>query len=323
MQTKDAVSQDLVRAEVPIALAKSPRDIKALISGPEFKAAVASVLPRAMRPDRFVRVSLNAVMRQPKLLECSKESFFRVMLDLSAYGLEPDGRRAHLIPFTNHGKMEVQLIIDYKGLAELVRRSGDVSYIHADVVYENDEWDYAYGSGAHLTHRPNLEERGEKRVAFYSFVRLKDGSEDFIVMSPAEVEKIKKRSRAAGSGPWVTDYDEMGKKTAFRRHSKWLPLSPEVREAVEADDEAIDVSGIAMAETMQTGVSLDSFVPSADENRGHDGAAPKANVKGRGPDPASCYVTFDAIQDCGDFGKEHVWVGGAEYRFVDGNYQQV
>lgn len=278
-------------------------------------------------------------MRQPELLQCSKESFFRAMLDLSSYGLEPDGRRAHLIPFWNnnfcvcghskdshHGKCDecgcqrmqsrrdVQLIIDYKGLAELVRRSGDVSYIHADVVYENDEWEYSYGSNACLKHKPSLEDRGARRVAFYSFVRMKDGCEDFVVLSPSEVDKIRQRSKAANNGPWKTDYDEMGKKTAFRRHSKWLPLSPEVKEAVEHDDEAIDVSGLGLAETMQSqaSVSLDQFTPSQDTNRGHDAASGESSEFGNIEPP----VEVDELPDVADAKEgEMVRFKGNNYRF--------
>ena len=90
--------------------------------------------------------------------------------------------------------------------------------------------------------KPTLKDRGKERIAFYSYVKLRNGGEDFIVLGPAEVEAVRKRSKSADNGPWVTDYDEMGKKTSFRRHTKWLPLSPEVREMVERDDDAIDVS---------------------------------------------------------------------------------
>lgn len=272
------------------AIAKSPRrTIAELLEGPELKAAVRAALPRHLTADRFIRVALNATMRQPELLECTRESFFRALLDLSAYGLEPDGRRAHLIPFRRkvegengktHYVKDIQLIIDYKGVAELVRRSGDVSYIHVDVVYENDEWEFEYGSGASLKHRPNMEDRGEKVKAIYSFVKLKDGSEDFIVMSRSEVEKIRKRSKAATSGPWVTDWEEMAKKTVFRRHSKWLPLSPEVRDAVEHDDEVIDISGSHdAAGSIHASISLDDIKPSTDANRGHNNTAPAEDAK--------------------------------------------
>lgn len=266
----DLIDKPTVAEQASAQLAKQPRTVKDILQGQEFKAALRQVLPTIMRPDRFVRVALTTMMRVPELAECSRESLFRALLDLSSYGLEPDGRRAHLIPFKNtkmcqcgHKQdehkgqqcshcdctqrrtlVECTLIIDYKGLAELVRRSGDVSYIHADVVYGNDEWSYSYGSEAHLRHKPTAKDRGKDRIAFYSYVRLKDGSEDFVVMSPAEVEKIRKRSKTADSGPWVTDYDEMGKKTAFRRHSKWLPLSPDVRDAVEREDiDAVDATG--------------------------------------------------------------------------------
>ena len=226
-----------------------PADVKTLMQSEKFKQSVAAALPKHLTPDRFVRVALNATMKNPELLQCTQDSFFRCLLELSAYGIEPDGRRAHLIPRNvnvakpgeaKKWQKQCTVIIDYKGLAELVRRSGDVSYIHADVVYKGDEWSFAYGSNAHLRHVP--QERGaERAVAAYSFVKLKDGTEDFIVMFPSEIDKIRKRSKNSDSGPWQDDWGEMAKKTVFRRHSKWLPLSPDVRDAVENDQDAVDV----------------------------------------------------------------------------------
>ena len=80
------------------------RPIKDLLSSDQFKAAVQAALPRHLKVERFIRVALNATMRQPELLQCTQESFFRAMLDLSSYGLEPDGRRAHLIPYNRKVK---------------------------------------------------------------------------------------------------------------------------------------------------------------------------------------------------------------------------
>jgi recombination protein RecT len=250
-------------------VARPKRSIKDLLQGPELKAAIAAAIPKHLTAERFIRTALTATMRTPKLLECTPESLFQCLLDLSAYGLEPDGRRAHLIPYGN----KCTLILDYKGLVELVRRSGDVSYIHADVVYAGDEWSFAFGSKAHLTHSPNMARSGdEKAIAYYSFVKLKDGSEDFMVMSPMQVEKIRKRSKSGTSGPWVTDYDEMGKKTAFRNHSKWLPLSSEVRSAIEHDDDAVDiVTTKAAADSIHASISLEDVTASQDPNRGHNG----------------------------------------------------
>jgi len=53
-------------------------------------------------------------------------------------------------------------------------------------------------------------------------------------MSRAEIDEIKNKSRAGKSGPWVSNYGEMAKKTAFRRLTKWLTLSPEIMDAVSA-----------------------------------------------------------------------------------------
>lgn len=217
--------------------------LKEILNSDKIRAQIALALPSHLKPDRFIRIATTALLRTPKLMQCDQASFFQALLNLSAMGLEPDGRRAHLIPFENkkRGIVECQLIVDYKGLVDLVRRSGEISSIHADVVYERDKFTFAYGSGQHLHHIPALQNRG-KPIAAYSYVKLKDGSDDFIVMPVEEVEGIRKRSRAANDGPWVTDWPAMAAKTVFRRHSKWLPFSPELREQIEQDDEGfIDI----------------------------------------------------------------------------------
>ena len=69
------------------------------------------------------------------------------------------------------------------------------------------------------------------------------------IMTKSEVEAIRNRSNGYNyakkygkENPWTTDFDEMAKKTVFRRVSKWLPLSPELVSAVEEDDkDFIDV----------------------------------------------------------------------------------
>lgn len=229
------------------AVAK-PKDIRSLLEGDAFKDQVARALPRHLSADRFIRIALTTLTRTPKLRECDQYSFFDKLLTLSQLGIEPDGRRAHLIPFENRkrGCVECQLIIDYKGLVELIMRSNLVSNIHADVVCENDVFEY--DRGEIKKHLIDLRKPRGQVYAAYALVKFKDGSEKAEAMNVEEIESIRKRSKAGGNGPWVTDFNEMAKKTVFRRLSKWLQLSPEYRDAVEKDEDAIEVE----SERMQT-----------------------------------------------------------------------
>lgn len=218
------------------AVVKQAKTIRDLIESPKFKDEVAKALPKHLTPDRFIRVALTAMTKTPKLANCDQASLFNSLLTLSQLGIEPDGRRAHLIPYGT----TCQLIIDYKGLAELAMRSGVVSNIHADVVCDADLFEY--DRGELKTHKINFREPRGPVYAVYSLVRFKDGTEKAEVMTVDEVEVIRKRSRAGSNGPWVTDWNEMAKKTVFRRLSKWLPLSPEYRDALDADADAVDVT---------------------------------------------------------------------------------
>ena len=206
-------------------IASQRSNIKSLIQSDQFKAQLSASLPNHLSPDRFARIALTAITRVPKLMECTQESLFRCLLDLSAAGLEPDGRRAHLIPY---GK-ECTLVIDYKGLVELIRRSGGVVSLRAETVCEND--DFAWENGV-VTHKVDWRKPRGQVQAVYAEARMKSGEVQTATMTREEVEGIRKRSKAGSSGPWQTDWSEMAKKTVVRRLSKMLPLSYEISEHI-------------------------------------------------------------------------------------------
>jgi len=208
-----------------------PRSLKDMIASPAMQQQFAAALPQHLSPERFGRIAITALSRTPKLKECTQESVFKCLLDLSAMGLEPDGRHAHLIPY---GK-ECTLIVDYKGLVALVRRSGDVAKIHADVVCDGDTFEHSMGEVTCHTY-DLTKERGAPYAA-YAQVTLKDGSTQAAIMSKTEIEAIRKRSRSGNNGPWVSDWNEMAKKTTFRRLTKWLTISPELSDAIAKADE--------------------------------------------------------------------------------------
>jgi len=241
---------------------KAPATIKGLLESEDFRAQVTRALPTHLTPERFIRVAATCLMRTPKLKDCHQGSFFNALLTLSQLGLEPDGRNAHLIPFENRklGITECQLIIDYKGLVDLAMRSGTVANIHADKVCDNDIFEF--DRGEIKKHSINFKEARGNAYAYYALVRFKDGSEKCEVMPREDVDAIRARSRSGKFGPWVTDYDEMAKKTCFRRLSKWIQLSPEFREALDHDADKIESRRFETAKQVQAiSEPLDPFTP--------------------------------------------------------------
>jgi recombination protein RecT len=226
---------------------------------------VATLVPTIPR-DRFIAVALQAITRSPRLLQCTPASIIKALRDAAELGLEPSGLMgsAYLVPYRNRksNTYEAQLIAGYRGLIDLARRSGEVKTIEAHVVRERDEFVFEFGTTAYLRHVPylnvgDLDENDQpidagNFVAAYAFARLTSGEVQFEVMDVPQIEQIRRRSKAADDGPWVTDWAEMARKTPTRRLLKYLPLSAvaltralELEDAAEGD--AIAVTAVAPA----------------------------------------------------------------------------
>lgn len=202
------------------------------------KEAISKALPKHMTPERMGMIAFTEIRRNPKLLQCTPQSLFGSIMQASQLGVEPGPLgQCYLVPFWNKktSTYDVQFILGYKGMIDLARRSGNIKAIYAHAVRQKDQFEYSYGLNPTLIHKPSLKNRGDV-TGFYGVVHFKDGGYQFEYMSIDEVEQRKDRSKASDSGPWVTDYEEMGKKTILRHMWKYLPVSVEVMRQSALDE---------------------------------------------------------------------------------------
>jgi recombination protein RecT len=199
----------------------------------QFKAC----FPSQHHVDRFIRVVMTAVQQNADLTAPNlRTSFYSACMRCAQDGLMPDGREAALVIYGGQNPgVQYQPMIE--GLMKKLRNSGEI--VGAPKVHvwkEHDTFDYHLGDDERISHKPLIGERGMTMGA-YSIVTLKSGGISREVMSIAEIKAIQARSRSPNKGPWQTDFDEMCRKTVFRRHYKKLPKSTDLDNVLKADDE--------------------------------------------------------------------------------------
>ena len=218
---------------------------------------IAATLPNGMSQERFQVVVLQALSRNPDLLDCEASSVILSVLEAAQLGLEPTGSlsRAWLIPYKEKGapRPRAQLMIGVRGYEDLARRSGEIADVWSRVVYQEDDFEVIYGTEDTITHKPKLGTIDPTDITHvYAVAKFRDGRQRFEVMTKADIDRIRSRARASNFGPWVSDYAEMARKTCVRRLIKTLPLTIEAVNAIEIDEEREFVQPVAIPAVSRT-----------------------------------------------------------------------
>ena len=208
---------------------------------------IARVLPPHVTPEKFIRVAQTAINMNPKLAECDRTSLLGSIMKCAQDGLLPDGREAAIVHYKTKEGPVAQYLPMIAGILKKVRQSGEIETITAQVVYEKDTFDYELGDAERIVHKPYLEgDRGKPRLA-YAIAKTKDGGVYREVMTATEVGAVRNASRAKDSGPWAGPFaTEMWRKTVLRRLSKRLPMSTDLEQVIQRDDELYDFGGRAI-----------------------------------------------------------------------------
>lgn len=230
-------------AEKPLTVADQ---VGAYLNTEAMRRQIATALPKHLTPERLSRIALTTIRTTPALMQCTIESLLGAIMQAAQLGLEP-GILGHcyFVPFNKNiapkgapakWVKEVTFIIGYRGLIDLARRSGQITTIASYPIYSKDKFECVYGFEQKLFHEPSFGDRGEL-IGFYSYAITKDGGKFADVMSLDEVKRIRDRSKSKDNGPWVTDFEEMGRKTVLRRMCKYLPMSVEWQTLTREDEE--------------------------------------------------------------------------------------
>lgn len=208
----------------------------------QWTSSFTQLLPPQIKPEVFQRVVLTAVQKQPALLGANRASLFTAVIEAATDGLLPDGREGAMVIFKSKGGDTVKWMPMIAGLLKKVRNSGELKSVAVRLVYGGDLFRYYIDeTGEHLQYEAaDNPDKNIFRRAF-ALATTKDGGSYVEVMDADDIEKVRQASKSKDSGPWISWWEEMVKKTALRRLCKRLPMSTDVEEALHRDDGIYDL----------------------------------------------------------------------------------
>ncbi|MDE2104911.1 MAG: recombinase RecT [Patescibacteria group bacterium] len=223
-------------------------DLKALLE--KYKQNIAMALPRHLTPERMIRVAITAVSQSPRLQECDLLTICGCVVQASQLGLDQSLDECFLVPFWNkkakngRGGYDCQLIVGYQGKIKLVSNTGELLGIKANVVRENDDFEFDDGIEPIVKHRySHIKDRG-KVIGYWAGVKLKSGFTSVSFMTVQEAEEHRDRFAMTRSkdgkvfGVWIDNPDAMALKTCIHKCLKYVPKSADQQTAWNLDERA-------------------------------------------------------------------------------------
>lgn len=190
-------------------------------------------------PSQFKNIVINEVKKSEQMQQAflhNPASLFASILLCAELGLNPsaDVGEFYFLPF---GK-KITPILGYKGVINLMLRSGEISKLWSEIVYEGDDFEYELGLEPKLTHIPNLEANNKNIKYVYAVAKLTNGELMFKVMSKKEIMEIVQMSKYPNQ-LYGSNKDPQGwmyKKTVIKQLSKTLPKDYYGKRGLSVDD---------------------------------------------------------------------------------------
>jgi recombination protein RecT len=245
------MSEQLTVAEKPLSKNQQAiQTFKNQLSNYEKQILPDLLQKHGITPSQFTQVVLSEIKKNDKLLQAfidNPSSMFASILAGAEVGLIPSDMLGefYLIPRNmkqSDGKYKQTItpLIGYKGLMNILLRSGDITRIHTEVVYEGDEFTPIYGLEPNIVHKPNFEvPRTADKIRYaYAVAKSKSGEYQFAVMTRSEIEAVKNLSKYPNE---LYFNDKMGinrwmeRKVVLVQLAKMLPKDYYSKKAISMD----------------------------------------------------------------------------------------
>lgn len=201
------------------ARSKAPATVGELLSrDEETQRALKAVATDHLKPDRALRLAINAVRRNPRLAQCDPVSFMGALMTATGLGLEPNTvlQHAFLIPYKQRkprrdsnnriltgddGRWlmdeyyECQFQVGYRGFIALMYRTGYIKEVSAEAIYEGDRFSHRKGTVTELSYEKSLERpEGARLLGAFCYTKLGEHGQSYTVLPAEDIYKIRGRS---------------------------------------------------------------------------------------------------------------------------------
>ncbi|WP_438310886.1 recombinase RecT [Sporosarcina sp. FA9] len=201
-----ALIQKDITDDVNIALTKLQEEGLALPTNYNYSNALKSA---------FFALSNNA---GGNLLEiCSKASIANALLDMVTQGLSPAKTQCYFINYNKTCKLNRS----YFGTQAVLKRLTNVKDIWANVIYQDDVFDYENDRGREklVSHKTAFENRDKNIIGAYAVIQTTDDEELLTVMTRKEFEASWSQSKTQ-QAVHKKFPQEMAKRTVINRAAK-------------------------------------------------------------------------------------------------------
>jgi recombination protein RecT len=204
------------------------------------------------RSGQFTTSLLSLVNANANIAACTPMTVIQAALTAASMDLPINQNLgfAYIVPYKNHGTMEAQFQMGWKGFVQLAQRSGKFKTINTTDVREGEvtERDRMTGELKFQWCDDDAERKELPVVGYLAYFELLNGFNKSLYMTKAEVESHAGRYSQSFKGgfnsPWKSDFDLMAQKTALKLLlSKFAPLSTEMQEAIAVDQSVDDGNG--------------------------------------------------------------------------------
>lgn len=203
------------------------------------------------RAPQFTTSLLSLVNSNSKIAECTPITIVQAALTAASMDLPINQNLgfAYIVPFKNHGIMEAQFQMGWKGLVQLAQRSGVFETINTTDVREGElkVRDRMTGVQEFTWIEDDTERNAKPVIGYLAYFKLLNGFSKSVFLTKAEVEahagRYSQSYKGGYNSPWKTDFDLMAQKTALKQLFKYAPMSTELQEATEADQSVIGEDG--------------------------------------------------------------------------------
>ena len=189
------------------------------------RPSVADALPPDFNRARFVQNTVALVQSNEDLARMPQAQLVPALMKGAYLGLDFFNRECYAIPYGQ----TIQFMPSYTGMVKLAKRFSKrpLRDVYAHVVRDGDEFETGMEDGReYVRYKPKPFNEGAI-VGAFAVAQYEDGGIKVETMSKAQLDAVKRMSKAQSGTAWKFFADEMYRKSVIRRLCKGIDLDME------------------------------------------------------------------------------------------------